>query len=310
MIVLITVIGVVAFQKLKPTVYETKAICMSGVAEYERQEQIEDLSQRTAIDLVNFLKINIDNEDYQQLSDLLGVDMEIAKSVKGIEAEQLYQQDMDEKFYALNKFEVTLVLSDNSIIEDVQDGLIYYFNNNKFIMSYYEEYKKSCNNLINDINSEIESLASFREQANSQLSLGLTNTLAGKNKSLSEIESNDIIFDIGIDTIKNISEIINLSKTLLWNGPLGFFEKDFFANGSNEVAKLIKINTQKKLLISIAGGGDTAAAIKKAKAEGKQKSKENKEEINKQKNEGNAFVCRVLEQPKIWVVGSEGDLPT
>jgi len=205
MSVLITVIGVVAFQKLKPTVYETKAICMSGVAEYERQEQIEDLSQRTAIDLVNFLKINIDNEDYQQLSDLLGVDMEIAKSVKGIEAEQLYQQDMDEKFYALNKFEVTLVLSDNSIIEDVQDGLIYYFNNNKFIMSYYEEYKKSCNNLINDINSEIESLASFREQANSQLSLGLTNTLAGKNKSL----SNEII------ALSHVREDIIINKKLL-----------------------------------------------------------------------------------------------
>jgi len=91
--------------------------------------------------------------------------------------------------------------------------------------------------------------------------------IAGKNKSLSEIESSDIIFDIGTNTIKNISEIINSSKTLLWNGPLGFFEKDFFANGSNEVAKLIKINTQKKLLTSIAGGGDTAAAIKKAKAE-------------------------------------------
>jgi len=205
MIVLITVIGVVAFQKLKPTVYETKAICMSGVAEYERQEQIEDLSQRTAIDLVNFLKINIDNEDYQQLSALLGVDIEIANTVKGIDAEQLYQQDMDEKFYALNKFEVTLVLSDNSIIEDVQDGLIYYFNNNKFIMSYYEEYKKSCNNLINDINSEIESLASFREQANSQLSLGLTNTLAGKNKSL----SNEII------ALSHVREDIIINKKLL-----------------------------------------------------------------------------------------------
>jgi len=205
MIVLITVIGVVAFQKLKPTVYETKAICMSGVAEYERQEQIEDLSQRTAIDLVNFLKINIDNEDYQQLSALLGVDIEIANTVKGIDAEQLYQQDMDEKFYALNKFEVTLVLSDNSIIEDVQDGLIYYFNKNKFIMSYYEEYKKSCNNLINDINSEIESLASFREQANSQLSLGLTNTLAGKNKSL----SNEII------ALSHVREDIIINKKLL-----------------------------------------------------------------------------------------------
>ena len=91
--------------------------------------------------------------------------------------------------------------------------------------------------------------------------------IAGKNKSLSEIESNDIIFDIGANTIKNIGKIINSSKTLLWNGPLGFFERDFFASGSNEIAKLIKINTQKKLLISIAGGGDTAAAIKKAKAE-------------------------------------------
>ena len=90
---------------------------------------------------------------------------------------------------------------------------------------------------------------------------------AGKNKNLSEIEANDIIFDIGTNTIKSIGEIINSSKTLLWNGPLGFFEKDFFANGSNEVAKLIKINTQKKLLTSIAGGGDTAAAIKKANAE-------------------------------------------
>jgi len=205
MIVLITVIGVVAFQKLKPTVYETKAICMSGVAEYERQEQIEDLSQRTAIDLVNFLKINIDNEDYQQLSELLGVDLEIAKTVKGIEAEQLYQQDMDEKFYALNKFEVTLILSDNSSIENVQNGLIYYFNNNKFIMSYYEEYIKSCNNLINDINSEIESLASFREQSNSQLSLGLTNTLAGKNKSL----SNEII------ALSHVREDIIINKKLL-----------------------------------------------------------------------------------------------
>lgn len=204
-IVLIAVIGVVAFQKLKPTIYETKAICMSGVAEYERQEQIEDLSQRTAIDLVNFLKINIDNEDYQQLSDLLGVEIEIANTVKGIEAEQLYQQDMDEKFYALNKFEVTLLLSDNSIIEDVQDGLIYYFNNNTFILSYYEEYKKSCNNLINDINTEIQSLASFRDQANSQLSLGLTNTLAGKNKSL----SNEII------ALSHVREDIIINRKLL-----------------------------------------------------------------------------------------------
>ncbi|MBT6965463.1 MAG: hypothetical protein HOA01_04495 [Flavobacteriales bacterium] len=215
MIVLITVIGVVAFQKLKPAVYETKAICMSGVAEYERQEQIEDLSQRTAIDLVNFLKINIDNEDYQQLSDLLGVDMEIAKSVKGIEAEQLYQQDMDEKFYALNKFEVTLMLSDNSSIENVQNGLIYYFNNNKYIMTYHKEYQRSSSDLLDNIDAEIFMINQIRNENNSnQFSLSSNNTLSGKDRRL----SNEII------ALSHIREEIRTNMNLL--KPL-MFVQDF-----------------------------------------------------------------------------------
>jgi hypothetical protein len=217
MIVLITVIGVVAFQKLKPTVYETKAICMSGVAEYERQEQIEDLSQRTAIDLVNFLKINIDNEDYQQLSDLLGVDLEIAKSVKGIEAEQLYQQDMDEKFYALNKFEVTLLLSDNSSIDNVQNGLIYYFNNNKYIMTYHKEYQRSSSDLLDNIDAEIVMINQIRNENNSnQFSLGTNNTLSGKERRL----SNEII------ALSHIREEIRTNMNLL--KPLMFVQD--FAN--------------------------------------------------------------------------------
>jgi hypothetical protein len=215
MIVLITVIGVVAFQKLKPAVYETKAICMSGVAEYERQEQIEDLSQRTAIDLVNFLKINIDNEDYQQLSELLGVDLEIAKTVKGIEAEQLYQQDMDEKFYALNKFEVALMLYDNSSIENVQNGLLYYFNNNKYIMTYHKEYQRSSSDLLDNIDEEILMINQIRNENNSnQFSLGSNNTLSGKDRRL----SNEII------ALSHIREEIRTNMNLL--KPL-IFVQDF-----------------------------------------------------------------------------------
>jgi hypothetical protein len=215
MIVLITVIGVVAFQKLKPAVYETKAICMSGVAEYERQEQIEDLSQRTAIDLVNFLKINIDNEDYQQLSELLGVDLEIAKTVKGIEAEQLYQQDMDEKFYALNKFEVALMLYDNSSIENVQNGLLYYFNNNKYIMTYHKEYQRSSSDLIDNIDAEIFMINQIRnENSSNQFTLGSNNTLSGKDRRL----SNEII------ALSHIREEIRTNMNLL--KPL-MFVQDF-----------------------------------------------------------------------------------
>ena len=90
-------VSVIGYQKFKTPYYETKAICMSGISEYERQEQIEDLSQRTAIDLINHLQINIENEDYLALSISLGLDIEIASVLRNIEAIQLYQQDMNEK---------------------------------------------------------------------------------------------------------------------------------------------------------------------------------------------------------------------
>ena len=47
------------------------------------------------------------------LATLLGVDVKIASTIKKIEAEQLYQEDMNEKFYALNKFEISLTVRDN-----------------------------------------------------------------------------------------------------------------------------------------------------------------------------------------------------
>ena len=73
------IISVVGYQKFKAPYYETKAICMSGISEYERQEQVEDLSQRAAIDLINHLQINIENGDYSALTTLLGVDSNIAR---------------------------------------------------------------------------------------------------------------------------------------------------------------------------------------------------------------------------------------
>ena len=54
--VLIGIVSVILFQNLKPAYYETKAICMSGVSEYERLEQLEELSQWTAVDLINYLQ--------------------------------------------------------------------------------------------------------------------------------------------------------------------------------------------------------------------------------------------------------------
>ena len=84
-----------------------------------------------------------------------------------------------------------------------------------------------------------------------------------KLKPLNKIEDTDLILDIEENTIKQIYKIIDESKTTLWNGPAGYFEIEKFSMGSNKIAKKITENTKNKSLTSIAGGGDTVAAINK-----------------------------------------------
>ncbi len=85
----------------------------------------------------------------------------------------------------------------------------------------------------------------------------------GQKKTLNKIDDTDLILDIGEKTVEKIFKIIEKSKTILWNGPAGYFEENEFSSGSNNIAKKITENTKNKSLVSIAGGGDTAAAINK-----------------------------------------------
>ena len=87
----------------------------------------------------------------------------------------------------------------------------------------------------------------------------------GKNKKLGEIEKNEIILDIGNNTIKKIKQIIDQSNTILWNGPAGYFENENFLNGTMSIAESISKKTIEKTLISVLGGGDTLAAINMSK---------------------------------------------
>ena len=179
--ILAGIVSVILFQNLKPAYYETKAICMSGISEYERLEQLEELSQRTAVDLINYLQINIANKDYGQLSELLSIDKDMTEKIKHIEAEQLYQQDMNEKYYALNKFEISLSVFDNTIIDDVQKGLINYFNNNSFIKQYHKMYIDGNKRLINEIDKEINILYEMRIiGSKNSLDLSSVNIISGK----------------------------------------------------------------------------------------------------------------------------------
>jgi len=94
--------------------------------------------------------------------------------------------------------------------------------------------------------------------------------LVGKNlngvskaKALDEINSDDLILDIGPKTIDKIKNIIENSETVLWNGPAGYFENPNFANGSYEIAKAIVKKNKNKSIYSVVGGGDTIALLNK-----------------------------------------------
>ncbi len=85
-------------------------------------------------------------------------------------------------------------------------------------------------------------------------------------KKLNEVTDDDFILDIGPKTINKIKDIIENSKTVLWNGPAGYFENPNFANGSYEIAKkIIKMN-ERNSIYSVAGGGDTIAVLNQINA--------------------------------------------
>jgi len=81
-----------------------------------------------------------------------------------------------------------------------------------------------------------------------------------KTVSYKEIPDEWEGFDIGPETIKIYKEELQKAKTVIWNGPVGLFEFDQFAIGTNEIAKALTTLDA----ITIIGGGDSAAAVEKA----------------------------------------------
>ncbi len=75
------------------------------------------------------------------------------------------------------------------------------------------------------------------------------------------VEADEMIFDIGPDTAKVIGEIVESAGTIVWNGPLGVFEFPAFANGTEALSRAIARSAG----FSVAGGGDTLAAIARFK---------------------------------------------
>ncbi|MEE8258389.1 MAG: phosphoglycerate kinase [Sphingomonadales bacterium] len=85
---------------------------------------------------------------------------------------------------------------------------------------------------------------------------------------LDAVEDDDMILDIGPKASEGFIKVLRRCKTVLWNGPLGAFEIKPFDRGTNQVAEAVGNFTKKGKMISVAGGGDTVAALYHANAKG------------------------------------------
>lgn len=85
------------------------------------------------------------------------------------------------------------------------------------------------------------------------------NSATATIKAVDSVEDHDMILDIAPQSAKVLAEHINNAKTILWNGPVGVFESENFAGGTEIISKAVRDSAG----FSIAGGGDTLAAIHK-----------------------------------------------
>ena len=166
-----------------------------------------------------------------KISSKINVILSLIKNVENI----VIVGAMANNFLAYRGFEVG-----KSLVEEKSSDIIYKI--------YSEAEKNNCNIVIPE---DYKISKSFEGKA--------------ENREKNEINSDEIILDAGSKTIKLIKNIIDQSKTVFWNGPIGYFENKNFSEGTNSIAKKISDNTVNNSLISILGGGDTIAAINKSK---------------------------------------------
>lgn len=86
-----------------------------------------------------------------------------------------------------------------------------------------------------------------------------------ETKNINNLEKDDIIVDIGSETIKSIKTALDKCKVVIWNGPIGIYEISPFNKGTDTLAKVIADLTENNKIKSVAGGGDILAALNNAK---------------------------------------------
>jgi len=219
------------------------------------------------------------------VNDAFSVSHRSHASVEGITKyiPSYYGLQITEEINALKKITseikkpVTLIIGGSKISTKIKiiNNLIKKFNNIIIVGGMANTMLKHTGSIIgksiceNDCESLIKEILENSNKYNCKITCPLDVVVSknlegsGKNKDIKEINKDDIILDIGPKTIASIKKIINDTNTVLWNGPAGYFENSNFQNGTKQILEIIEQKTKKDNIFSVAGGGETVAAIKK-----------------------------------------------
>jgi len=260
LIISITIFGIVSvilFQKLKPAYFSTTAIATSGIAAYERFEDEDILNQRTAINMINNLQLDVRKEDYTALSSKLDIPEEQAAMIKFIEAEQIFREDQDEKKHNTPKFIINLLVKDNSIISVIQIGLLSYFKTNEYISDYKLIFNTTNSQILSSIDKEIEELRILRNKENSTIDLSTNTILSSRNQldiqnqivdlthKKSVIISNDNMF-LPLTFVDDFSSsTIEEREVVVWGTAIGFLS--FIISIIIAIVREVKRNALKEI---------------------------------------------------------------
>jgi len=188
---------------LEDKYYSTTAIASSGIVDFERDNNKSSITtQSTAINMINNLQLDIQKEDFSVVGKKLGVSNGIAAGIINISANQLSVGDKKEEKKYVSKFTIDLKIRNKDVIADIENGLLYYFNTNKYVKEYYELFLISNDLEIHEIDNEVTLL---RELRSSILSIDMSTTNIGsaiQNKKV----NNAIIELIQLKSVKLMNQ--------------------------------------------------------------------------------------------------------
>ena len=113
--------------------------------------------------------------------------------------------------------------------------------------------------------NDAQDILKFSKKSRGKLMLPLDVSVLRNGKhleiSIDDVLKDDQIFDLGSETIKRLEKSVLNAQTILWNGPLGFFERPPFNEGTNKMLSMIATQTKEQKLTSVIGGGDMISAL-------------------------------------------------